>query len=789
MRELKSVGRSTTKIDSLALATGQERFTADLAPPGSLVCKLLYSPHAHAEVTRLDADAARRSPGVVEIFSYLNVPRILHTTAGQGFPEPSPYDAVLFDSRVRYVGDRVAMVAAESEQAAQEALKKIQVEYRVLEAVFDPEAALQPGAPLLHGGEDHAAIPVVFRPEENLCAQVEISFGDLEAGFADSDFVEEHTYHVQAASHCAVEPHAAFACLDERGRLVVVSATQVPFHARRIVAMLLGLPIRQVRVVKPRIGGGFGGKQEVILEPLVALATLRTGRPARLVLSRREVFVSCRTRHAMRVRLRMGARSDGTITAVEMDGLLNSGAYGTHALTVLSNVGAKVLPLFNKVENLRFLGRSAYTNLPVGGAYRGYGATQGYFAFNQHIDMIARRVGQDVVEYCKRWHIKAGETSGVFRALGEGKEGVEQVVRSCALSECLDRGAEAIGWSRKRGKRLPGGPDRVRGVGLAVCMQGSGIPRIDMAAAAMKMNEDGSVNLMIGATDIGTGSDTILAQIAAETLQLPVEAFVVLSSDTDTTPFDTGAYASSTTYVSGRAVLECAEKLREQILSAAAALLEEPVEALRIEDGTVAAPSGKRLSYAEIATTCTYSENQQQLQSQGSYVCEESPPPFLAQFAEVEVDTRTGRIEVLELVSAADCGRPVNPVLAEGQVEGAAVNGISYALWEDYVYDPDGRLTNPRFWDYKIFTARDLPKMRTILVDSEEPSGPYGAKSIGEIAINGPAPAIANAVYDAVGVRLFELPMTPERLWKAMREQTGADSRGGGAGKGGGMQG
>jgi CO/xanthine dehydrogenase Mo-binding subunit len=774
MSELNYVGRSTPKIDSLALATAQERFTADFPLQDPLSCALLYSPHAHAEITGLDTERARQVPGVVEVFSYQNVPRILHTSAGQGYPEPSPYDAVLFDTTVRYVGDRVAMVAAESIEAAREALKRIQVEYRILEPVFDPDEALKPDAPRLHGGEDHAAIPVVFRPEENLCAQVEIAFGDLDKGLAAADFVEEHTYRLQAASHCALEPHAAFAYLDERGRLVVVSTTQVPFHARRIVAALLEIPIRQVRVIKPRIGGGFGGKQEVILEPLVALATLRTGRPARLVLSRREVFVSCRTRHSMRINLRMGAKSDGTITCVDMEGLLNSGAYGSHALTVLSNVGAKVLPLFNKIENLRFLGRSAYTNLPVGGAYRGYGATQGYFAFNQHIDMIARRVGQDVVEYCKRWHIKAGETSGVFKALGEGKEGVEQVVRSCALSECLDRGAEAIGWSGKRGKQLPGGPDRVRGVGLAICMQGSGIPRIDMAAAAMKMNEDGSVNLMVGATDIGTGSDTILAQIAAEALELPVEAFVVLSSDTDTTPFDTGAYASSTTYVSGKAVLDCARKLKAQILDVAAQLLERRPEELYVEDGVVVDPGGRRLSYAEIATTSTYSEHQQQLQAQGSYLCEESPPPFIAQFAEVEVDTRTGRIEVLEFVSAADCGRAVNPLLAEGQIEGAAVNGISYALYEDYIYDPSGRLSNPRFWDYKIITAHDLPKMRTILVESEEPSGPYGAKSIGEVAINGPAPAIANAVYDAVGVRLFELPMTPERLWRAMQTRKSA---------------
>jgi CO/xanthine dehydrogenase Mo-binding subunit len=771
------VGRSLTKNDALALATAQERFTADYPLDNPLHCAILYSPHAHAEITTLHTEEAQAVPGVVDILSFQNVPRILHTSAGQGYPEPSPYDAVLFDNQLRFVGDRVALVAAESLEIAKHALQKIQVEYKVLEPLFDRQRAMDEGVPRLHGGEDHAKIPVAYEPEKNLAAEVQIAFGDLDKGFSQAEFIEEQDYSLPAASHCAVEPHAALAYIDERGRLVIVSTTQVPFHARRIVSKLIELPLHRIRVIKPRIGGGFGGKQEVILEPLVGLVAWRNQRPARLVLSRREVFVSTRTRHAADLHIKTGAAKDGSITGLQMDCLLDAGGYGTHSLTVLSNVGAKVLPLFNKIENIRFHGRSVYTNLPVSGAYRGYGATQGYFAFNQQIDAVARWAGQDMVEFCKRWHIREGETSGVFKALGEGKEGVSQVVRSCALSQCLDRGAQAIEWQKKRGKHIRIGEDKVKGVGLAVAMQGSGIPLIDMGAASMKMNEDGSFNLFIGATDIGTGSDTVLAQIAAEVLKVPIEKIIVLSSDTDLTPFDVGAYASSTTYVSGQAVKACAQKIADQILETATALLETKQENLIIEFESVRdLKAMQTISYEEIATSATYNRDQYQIQAQASYTCEESPPPFIAQFAEVDVDTKTGRIEVVRCVSAADCGRPINPVLAEGQIEGAVVNGISYALWEEYRYDKDGRMTNPRFWDYKISTARDTPEIQTILVHTEEPSGPFGAKSIGEVAINGPAPAIANAVYDAVGVRIRDLPITPEKVWRALQNTAASAS-------------
>ncbi|MDO9548663.1 MAG: molybdopterin-dependent oxidoreductase, partial [Candidatus Marinimicrobia bacterium] len=452
--------------------------------------------------------------------------------------------------------------------------------------------------------------------------------------------------------------------------------------------------------------------------------------------------------------------------------LLNSGAYGTHALTVLSNCGAKVLPLFNKIENMRFIGRSVYTNLPVGGAYRGYGATQGYFALNQQLDIIARRLNIDLLDYIKKNHIRVGETSQVFKALGEGTEGVTQIVNSCKLDECIDIGAKEIGWYDKRDKQITNG-DKVRGVGLAVAMQGSGIPLIDMAAAYMKMNDDGSFNLDIGATDIGTGSDTVLAQIAAEVLGVELDKMIVLSSDTDRTPFDVGAYASSTTYVSGAAVKKCAEKISEQILDVAAEIMKADKNDLELSDGRVNdRKNNKCISLSDVAVYALYTENQFQIQAGASQIVEQSPPPFIAQFVEVEVDRKTGKVDVIKFVSAVDCGQALNPILAEGQIDGAVVNGICYALTEQYKFSANGNLLTKHFRDYKIWTAADLPEIKTIIVDSHEESGPFGAKSVGEIGINGPMPAIANAIYDAVGVRLFEAPFTPAKVYREM-ERTG----------------
>ncbi len=764
------VGDSVTKIDAVSLVTARERFTDDFELRDPLYGVFLYSNIPHGIIEEIDTGEAEKLPGVKLILDYRNTPSTLFTTAGQGFPEPSPYDNRLFDKRVRFVGDRVALVAAETEEVARLAVKKIRVKYGELPFIFDYEKATDPEAPRLHVDDEHPAIPVAYIPEKNIAAQLDIGFGDVDKGFEEADFIVDNTYRVHYASHCAMEPHSAFSYFDSRGRLVIVSTTQVPFHVRRIVSRVLGVPIGKIRAIKPRIGGGFGGKQEILLEPYVALISLRTGRSAKITISRREVFISGRTRHPMRVRMKMGVKRDGTITALFMDALMNNGAYGSHGLTVLSNTGSKVLPLFNKIENVKFSGKTVYTNLPVGGAYRGYGATQGYFAFNQQIDIITRKLGVDMPEYCKKWHIKAGETSGIFKALGEGKEGVSQVIKSCKLSECIDIGVERIGWRDKRDRHLQTEDGWIIGVGMSISMQGSGIPLIDMASAYIKMNEDGSFNLFAGATEIGQGSDTVLSQIVAETLKVPVDKIIILSSDTDLTPFDTGAYASSTTYISGTAVLKCAQKIKQEIINVASIMLETDREELLLRDGGVISKDGKSLTYSDICNYAMYEANQRQIQAYASAVMPESPPPFIAQFAEVAVDPETGRVKPLKFVSAVDCGNVLNPKLAKGQIDGAVVNGISYALTEEYIFDSTGRMINPNFGNYKIFTAPDIPDVETILVDSYEETGPYGAKSVGEIGINGPAPAIANAIFDAIGVRMYETPFTPEKVYRKIAE-------------------
>jgi len=764
----KRVKKSERKIDAIPLGMGEPMFTDDIDLKNLLYLAMLYSPIPHGEIVHIDTKDALEMEGVVDVLTYKNTPDTLFTTAGQGYPEPSPYDTRLFDKRVRFAGDRVALVAAESPELAREALKRIRVDYREFPAVFDTEEALK-GEVILHDGDEHMIIPAVYKPEKNIAAEIDVSFGNPEKGLEQADIVIERDYSVQIASHSAIEPHASVAYIDEMERLVIVTSTQVPFHVRRIVSMVLGIPVRKIRVIKPRIGGGFGGKQEVILEPYVALITWKHRRPSRFVFTREEVFFAGRTRHGMKLKLTTGVKKTGEITTLIMDAVMNAGAYGPHSLTVLSNTGSKVLPLFNKIENLRFHGRTVYTNLPVGGAYRGYGATQGYAALGQHIDIICDQLGLDILEYYKRWHIKEDETSRVFEVLGEGKEGVKQVIHSCKLDECIDRGAEAIGWYEKRRKRIKIDEDRYLGVGMACAMQGSAIPEIDMGSAYMKMNDDGSFNLLIGATDLGTGSDTILAQIAAEVLDIPVEMIIVRSSDTDITPFDVGAYASSTTYLSGEAVRRCAEDIKRQILKVAGEIIGESPDSLDMYEGIVSGKNGKA-SFKDIALYSLYQKNQFQIQATASAIVHQSPPPFIAQFAEVEVDVKTGVVKVRKFVSAVDCGTPINPRLAEGQVEGAVLNGISYALVEDYLFDEKGRMTNPNFRDYKIFTTLDLPEIITIIVNSYEETGPFGAKSIAEVGINGPIPAIANAIYDAIGVRVYHAPFTPERVFRAIRE-------------------
>ena len=766
--DLNVVGHSVEKLDGLALATGAERFVADELPRGTLLARIVTSPHAHANIINIDTAKALAVPGVKAVLTWKDLPRVAHTTAGQGYPEPSPYDTFTLDHKVRFVGDRVAAIAATTRAALDAAAAVLEVEYEQLEAILDPRDSQKEGAPIIHDEpEAHMPIPVPYDAGRNIAAQVSAEVGDIEQGLAEADFNLEREFVVQQTGHCAIEPHVAATWLDPRGRLIIRTSTQVPFHVRRIVSERLQLPVQKVRVIKPRIGGGFGGKQEVLIEDICGALTLKTGKPVLLEYSRAEEFVSSRTRHPQILKIRAGAKKDGTLTGYDLDIIMNTGAYGSHALTVVCNSGSKTLPLY-RWQNIRFQGTSVYTNLPVGGAYRGYGASQAYFALETIMDELAEGIGMDTIEFRKMNRIRMGETSPIFQALGEGTEGVAQTIGSTGLEKAIDLGVEESGWHRKRGKgRDVPGPLK-RGMGMACLMQGSSVPEVDMGAAYIKMNEDGSFNLQLGATDIGTGSDTVLAQIAAETLGTRAERMIVYSSDTDLTPFDVGAYASSTTYLTGSAVIAAATDARQQIISVAAAMLSVEPDDVTIKDAMCHAGEGRSVTFEQVAKHSMYVSDQHQIQATGSHITHKSPPPFSAHFAEVEVDTETGVVTVLKYVGAIDCGTAINPQMAEGQNDGAMVNGLTYALTEEYLYDKRGRLLNTDFNTYKIFTAADVPVVKTILVPTWEPTGPYGAKSVSEIGINGPIPAIANAIYDAVGVRLTEAPFTAERVLRAL---------------------
>ncbi len=769
------VGHSVGKLDGAGLVTGTRKFVDDFTVPGMLVGKILTSPHAHARIVRIDTRAARALPGVHAVLCYKDLPRVAHTTAGQGFPEPSPYDSFVFDHKVRYVGDRVAAVAAESDEIADAALALIQVEYEILPAILDAKQARQPGAPVIHDEpEARVVIPIEYDPKTNLAGHVRIDVGDLARGLANAELVVEREFKAHYAQHCPLEPHVTLAMFDEDGRLVLVTSTQVPFHARRIVAQALQIPLKNIRVIKPRIGGGFGSKQEVFLEQLCAALALAAQRPVKIRYSREDDIARSRTRHEMYVTITLGAKRDGTLTAISMNVLSNTGAYGAHALTVASNCGSKVLPLY-PCANVMFDATVVYTNLPVGGAYRGYGATQAAFAMECALDELAHKLGVDPLAYRQQLHIRSGQTSPIFAKLGEGKAGVQQSIGSCHLAECITRGAAAIGWQQKYRSDWSDRSDSSaqphlrRGVGMCTLMQGSSIPEIDMGAASLKMNEDGSFNLLVGATDLGTGSDTILAQIAADVLGVDTTDLLVYSSDTDMTPFDVGAYASSTTYLSGNAVIKTAETIKAQLLRVAAEMAGKDSAGATLHDKHVVFADGTRVPFAEIACYALYQKNQFQIAATESYISHVSPPPFSAHFAEVAVDPETGEVQLLKYVAAVDCGTEINPQLARGQTEGAVVNGIGYALCEEFIFDRAGRLITDSFMNYKIPSTRDLPELVTIHVPSHEPTGPFGAKSVSEISINGALPAIANAIFNATGARLTEGPFTPERVLNAIR--------------------
>jgi putative selenate reductase molybdopterin-binding subunit len=770
---LDVVGRAERRVDARPLVSGAPVYASEFEMPDMLYGRILHSPHAHANILNIDASRALALPGVHAVLTWRDVPRVRHTTAGQPYPELSPYDMYLLDNRVRYVGDWVAFVAAETAELAEEALGLIDVTYEVLPAVFDPLEAMKDGAPQLHEPDTHhpnygTHNGEIYDASHNISAHELLERGDVDAAMAEADLVVEGEYRVQRISHCALEPHISIAYLDPYERLTVVSSTQVPYHTRRQLSEALALPIGKIRIIKPRVGGGFGSKQEMLLEPVAGALALATRRPVRVDYSRSEEFSAGRFRHPIIMRMRTGLKRDGTILAIDMHSIGNTGAYGTHGFTVVRSSGHKTLCLY-RARAYRFRADVAYTNSPIAGAMRGYGAPQGFFALESHIDECARAVGMDPLEFRRKNHVQKGDYDPIDTEVIDGMTIHHRQFNSCGLPECLERGTAAIGWGTPL-QRVDG-PIR-RGRGMATTMQGSGVAGFELGGASIKLNEDGSFNVMTGATDIGQGSDTVLAQIAAEALGVGLEKIIMHSADTDISVFDYGSYASSTTYISGKGVELAAREVRRQILTVAADLLTIPANQLTIHDGVIwASDTPTRLTVADIAIETLYGNHRQQIMGKGDFSIHDSPAPFYAQFAEVEVDVETGQVRVTRLVNALDLGRAINPTLASGQVEGAVTMGLGYALSEEIKLDEQGRVRNPGFVDYKLFTTLDMPQMTTILVEDHEPSGPFGAKSAGEVPINGPAPAIANAIFDAIGARIRDLPITPEKILAALDQQ------------------
>lgn len=764
---MRYVNKAVPKTDGMALTSGKGLYTDDLAPRDCLVVKVLRSPHAFARIKSIRKETASRVTGIACILTWEDVPKIRYTLAGQSYPEPSPYDRYILDQVVRYVGDPVAIVAGRDEACVDKAMRMIQVKYEVLEPVIDFEKALD-NPSVLHPEQDyHTNFNIGGDPSRNLVSSGCESDGDVEAALAGCDVVVDRTYYTKANAQAMMETFSTYTWLDQTGRLNVTSSTQVPFHCRRIIAHALGLPQGAVRVTKPRIGGGFGAKQTLVSELFPALVTLRTGRPAKIVYTRREVFQASNSRHQMRVHVRVGAMRDGTIKAVDMHALSNAGAYGEHASTTVGLVGHKNIPLYAKDAAFRFTYEVVYTNTMAAGAYRGYGATQGCFAMESAVNELAAQLGMDPAQLRLKNLPQQGMNMSAY---------YNEPLSSSSLPQCICRGMEMIGWAEKY-PSVRVDDRHVRGVGMAITMQGSGISAVDTATVTIKLNDDGFYTLMIGATDMGTGCDTILAQMAAEVLECPMEWISVAPIDTDYSPYDTGSYASSTTYVTGTAVVKACTELVEKITNEGGRRLGIHPERARFDGQVVYDHTNPdtRITLAKLGQDSVVGPGSQWLTATASHCSPTSPPPLMAGFAEVEADLETGEVKVVDYVGVVDCGTVVNKNLARIQAEGGIAQGIGMALFEDVCYDGRGMMANNSFMQYKIPSRTDLPQIRVEFEESYEPNGPFGAKSIGEVVINTPAPAVAHAIRNATGVQVRDLPITAEKLILGMaqnREET-----------------
>lgn len=759
-KNYNAIHKSVRKKDSMQLLLGKPVYTDDITGP-ALVVKLLRSPHANAIVEEIHTEIAKKIPGVVDIYTWEDVPKTRFAIAGQTYPEPSPYDRLIIDRHVRFVGDVVAIIAAEDEKAACKAMKLVKVKYNVLEPVLDFHKA-KDNPVLVHPEDDwYPPVDVGGDAKRNVIAHELSGDGDVDAVISDCEVSFSHAYHMRAFNQAMMETFRTYTCLDRYGRLHVISSTQIVFHVRRILSRALGIPKSKIRVEKPRIGGGFGAKQTAVSEVYPAFVTMQTGRPAKLIFTRYESQIAGSPRHEMEVTVRLGADRDGHIRGLDLYTLSNTGAYGEHGPTTVGLSGHKSIPLYTGgLEAFRFGYDVVYTNTMAAGAYRGYGATQGIFALESSVNELAESLGIDPTQIREKNMLREGMKMPAYYG---------ETANACALDRCMARCRELFGWEEKYPVREMG-DGKVRTAGVAMAMQGSCISNVDVGSATVKLADDGTFNLIIGAADMGTGCDTILAQMVAECMDCSVDDVAVFGADTDASPYDSGSYASSTTYVTGKAVELACEELKKKLCAIAAGMLGCEPEETVFEDGCV-----RKINTDECVTLAQISVKDQVANdiaavATASHSSPVSPPPYMVGMVEIELDRYTGEVKILDYVAVVDCGIAINPALARIQAEGGIVQGIGHTLFENITYDETGKPVESNFMQYKIPTRLDMGHLRAEFENSYEPTGPFGAKSIGEIVINTPAPAIAHAIYRATGVWHRELPITPEKILMSMPE-------------------
>lgn len=759
-KNYNAIHKSVRKKDSMQLLLGKPVYTDDITGP-ALVVKLLRSPHANAIVEEIHTEIAKKIPGVVDIYTWEDVPKTRFAIAGQTYPEPSPYDRLIIDRHVRFVGDVVAIIAAEDEKAACKAMKLVKVKYNVLEPVLDFHKA-KDNPVLVHPEDDwYPPVDVGGDAKRNVIAHELSGDGDVDAVISDCEVSFSHAYHMRAFNQAMMETFRTYTCLDRYGRLHVISSTQIVFHVRRILSRALGIPKSKIRVEKPRIGGGFGAKQTAVSEVYPAFVTMQTGRPAKLIFTRYESQIAGSPRHEMEVTVRLGADRDGHIRGLDLYTLSNTGAYGEHGPTTVGLSGHKSIPLYTGgLEAFRFGYDVVYTNTMAAGAYRGYGATQGIFALESSVNELAESLGIDPTQIREKNMLREGMKMPAYYG---------ETANACALDRCMARCRELFGWEEKYPVREMG-DGKVRTAGVAMAMQGSCISNVDVGSATVKLADDGTFNLIIGAADMGTGCDTILAQMVAECMDCSVDDVAVFGADTDASPYDSGSYASSTTYVTGKAVELACEELKKKLCAIAAGMLGCEPEETVFEDGCVRKiNTDERVTLAQISVKDQVA-NDIAAVATASHSSPVSPPPYMVGMVEIELDRYTGKVKILDYVAVVDCGIAINPALARIQAEGGIVQGIGHTLFENITYDETGKPVESNFMQYKIPTRLDMGHLRVEFENSYEPTGPFGAKSIGEIVINTPAPAIAHAIYRATGVWHRELPITPEKILMSMPE-------------------